>query len=124
MKQSAAKTLGVAALGAAIAAVGAGAANAAPSAPGALDASQALGTVTQSLPVENVSQALPGVAGAATQGQRALGAGLEASQPAAGGVLAEGPTAPVGGLLGGVPAGQTLPAKELGVNSLPLGGGA
>ena len=44
MKQSAAKTLGVAALGAAFAAAGAGAANAAPAVP---DATQALGAVTQ-----------------------------------------------------------------------------
>ncbi|MGW0709388.1 ATP-binding protein [Streptomyces sp. NPDC002643] len=130
MKQSAAKTLGVAALGAAIAAAGAGAANAAPSAP-APDASQALGTVTQSLPVEKVSQALPSATGAVTQGQRALGAGLEAAQPATASVLAEGPTSPVGKLLGGLPVGQTaLPTTQglgtngLGVNGLPLGGGA
>ena len=47
MKQSAAKTLGVAALGAAFAAAGAGAANAAPAVP---DSSQALDTVTKTLP--------------------------------------------------------------------------
>ncbi|WP_055714437.1 hypothetical protein [Streptomyces torulosus] len=121
MKQSAAKTLGVAALGAAIAAAGAGAANAAPSVPAAPDASQAVGTVTRSLPVENVSKTLPG-GGAVTQGQRALGAGLESAQPAVANVLAEGPTAPVGGLLGGLPVGKTLPTKGLGVNGLPLGG--
>ncbi|MGJ5833251.1 hypothetical protein [Streptomyces ossamyceticus] len=122
MKQSAAKTLGVAALGAAIAAAGAGAANAAPSMPAAPDASQAVGTVAQSLPVENVSKALPGGAGAVTQGQRALGAGLESAHPAVANVLAEGPTGPGGGLLGGLPAGKTLPTKRLGVNGLPLGG--
>ncbi|MDX2859268.1 ATP-binding protein [Streptomyces scabiei] len=89
MKQSAAKTLGVAVVGAAIAAAGAGAANAAPSAPVAPEASQALGTVTQALPVENVTKALPTAAGALAQGQSALGAGLEAAQPAAANVLAE-----------------------------------
>ncbi|WP_200301947.1 ATP-binding protein [Streptomyces adelaidensis] len=122
MKQSAAKTLGVAVVGAALAAAGAGAANAAPSAPSAPEASQALGTVTQALPVENVSKALPGALGTVTQGQSALGAGLEAAQPAAN-VLAEGPAAPGAGLLGGLPVGKTLPAKGLGVNGLPLGGG-
>ncbi|MCL6734107.1 hypothetical protein [Streptomyces neyagawaensis] len=121
MKQSAAKTLGVAALGAAIAAAGASAANAAPSMPAAPDASQAVGTVTQSLPVEKVSKALPAPGGAVTQGQRALGAGLESMQPATANVLAEGPTAPAGGLLGGLPAGKPLPTKGLGVNGLPLG---
>ncbi|EYT84341.1 hypothetical protein CF54_02110, partial [Streptomyces sp. Tu 6176] len=57
MKQSAVKTLGVAALGAAFAAAGAGAANAAPAAP---DVGQALGTVSKALPTENVTKALPG----------------------------------------------------------------
>jgi hypothetical protein len=122
MKQSAAKTLGVAVVGAAIAAAGAGAAHAAPSAPVAPEASQALGTVTQALPVENVTKALPTAAGALAQGRSALGAGLEAAQPAAANVLAEGPTAPVAGLLGGLPVGKTLPTKGLGVNGLPLGG--
>ena len=60
MKQSAAKTLGVAALGAAFAAAGAGAANAAPARRVLPDASQALGTVTQALPVENVTTGAAG----------------------------------------------------------------
>ncbi|WP_149827744.1 ATP-binding protein [Streptomyces tailanensis] len=118
MKQSAAKTLGVAALGVAFAAAGAGAANAAPGVPGAPDPSQALGTVSQALPLDNVSQTLPGATGTVDQGQRALGAGLEAAHPA----VAEGPAAPVGGLLGGIPVGQTLPTEGLGANGLPLGG--
>jgi hypothetical protein len=90
MKQSAAKTLGVAALGAAFAAVGAGAANAAPAVP---DATQALDVV---------------------------GTGLAAAQPAAERVLAQGPTAPVKGLLGGLPL-QGLPTHGLPVNGIPLG---
>ncbi|MGC3002898.1 hypothetical protein ACPF8X_32155, partial [Streptomyces sp. G35A] len=57
MKQSAAKTLGVAALGAAFAAVGAGAAQAAPAVP---DAGPVLGTVTGAVPAQNLSGALPG----------------------------------------------------------------
>ncbi|MGW0840431.1 ATP-binding protein [Streptomyces sp. NPDC002787] len=120
MKQSAAKTLGVAVVGAAIAAAGAGAANAAPSAP---DAAQAVGTAAHALPVENVSQTLPPASGAVTEGQRALGAGLEAVQPTVTDPLAGDPTAPATGLLGGLPTGKTLPAKgDLGVNGLPLGG--
>ncbi|MCH5677538.1 ATP-binding protein [Streptomyces gilvus] len=92
MKQSAAKTLGVAALGAAFAAVGAGAANAAPALP---DTSGALDTVTRTLPTENVSKALPGAGEA---------------------------VAPVAGLLGGLPVGQTgLPTHGLAMNGLPLG---
>lgn len=56
MKQSAVKTLGVAALGAAFAAAGAGAASAAPALP---DAGSALNTVTGTLPAEKVAQVLP-----------------------------------------------------------------
>lgn len=59
MKQSAVKTLGVAALGAAFAAAGAGAASAAPALP---DAGSALDTVTSTLPAEQVAQVLPPVA--------------------------------------------------------------
>ena len=120
MKQSAAKTLGVAALGAAFAAAGAGAANAAPAVP---DASQALGTVSQGLPTENLTKALPGAGEALAQAQPALGAGLAAAQPAAQRVRADGPTAPVAGLLGGLPIGKVLPGggAGTGVNGLPLG---
>lgn len=115
MKQAAAKTLGVAALGAAIAATGAGAANAA--AP-ALPDSQALDTVTKSLPSENVARTLPALEGATAQGQTALGTALETAQPAVSQVLAKGPTAPVAQLLGGLPVGSI---QGLGVNGLPLG---
>jgi hypothetical protein len=117
MKQSAAKTLGVAALGAAFAAVGAGAANAAPAAP---DAGQALDTVTRTLPAENVSKALPGAGEALTQAQPALAAGMSAAQPVAEQMLAEGPTKPVAGLLGGLPL-KGLPTHGLPVNGIPLG---
>ncbi|MGW2957335.1 ATP-binding protein [Streptomyces sp. NPDC001220] len=118
MKQSAAKTLGVAALGAAFAAVGAGAANAAPAVP---DSSQALDTVTKTLPAENVSKALPGAGEAVAQGQTALAAGLAAAQPAAEQLLAGGgPTKPVAGLLGGLPI-QGMPTHGLPVNGIPIG---
>ncbi|MFJ6724404.1 ATP-binding protein [Streptomyces sp. NPDC091281] len=116
MKQSAAKTLGVAALGAAFAAAGAAAANAAPAVP---DATQALGGVTKALPAEGLTESLP--AGAVLkQAQPALGAGLEAVAPVAQNALAQGPTAPVAGLLGGLPL-KGLPTKGLPVNGIPLG---
>ncbi|MER6328640.1 ATP-binding protein [Streptomyces sp. NPDC014983] len=102
MKQSAAKTLGVAALGAAFAAVGAGAAHAAPAAP---DATQ-------------VAKALPGAVQGLTQEHGAVASGVAAAQPAVQRVLAQGPT----GLLGGLPLGSTgLPTNGMGVNGLPLG---
>ncbi|MFF8473360.1 MULTISPECIES: ATP-binding protein [unclassified Streptomyces] len=110
MKQSAAKTLGVAALGAAFAAVGAGAAEAAPAAP---VAPQALDSVTTALPAQNVGQAL-------AQGQGALGTGGTTAQPVVGNVLAGGPTAPLAGLLGGLPL-QSMPTQGVAVNGLPIG---
>ncbi|MFE2043447.1 ATP-binding protein [Streptomyces sp. NPDC059477] len=118
MKQSAAKTLGVAALGAAFAATGAGAANAAPAA--LPDATQALDTVTRTLPAENIAQVLPGAGEALHQGQNALGTGLAAAQPAAQSVLAKGPTQPAAGLLGGLPV-KGLPTHGLPLNGIPLG---
>ncbi|MEU0049788.1 ATP-binding protein [Streptomyces sp. NPDC006184] len=127
MKQSAAKTLGVAALGAAVAAVGAGAANAAPVTP---DAGQTLNTVTKALPPEQVVDALPdsgamkvlkpvakrGVAAALP----VVGKGLAAAQPVAESTLSKGPAGPVGGLLGGLPL-KGLPTHGLPVNGIPLG---
>ncbi|MEU6664395.1 ATP-binding protein [Streptomyces sp. NPDC046727] len=119
MKQSAAKTLGVAALGAAIAAVGAGTADAAPAGPGA---AQALDTVTKTLPGENVGRAVPVATQALVQGQGVVGAGLAAVQPSVAKALAEGPTAPAAGLLGGMPVQNTgLPMHGTGVNGIPLG---
>lgn len=49
-----------------------------------------------------------------------VGAGLTAVQPVAQQLLAEGPTAPVAGLLGGLPL-QGLPTHGLPVNGIPLG---
>ncbi|MBQ1093991.1 ATP-binding protein [Streptomyces sp. B93] len=119
MKQSAAKSLGVAALGAAFAAAGAGAANAAPDLAGV--SNQALDTVTRTLPAENVERAVPGSSQALAQGQRVLGTGITAAQPAVQQLLAEGPTGPAAALLGGLPT-QGLPVKGTPVNGLPLGG--
>jgi len=117
MKQSAVKTLGVAALGAAFAATGAGAANAAPAVP---DATGTLGSVTGALPAQNVSQALPGAQAAVAQGKPALERGLSSVQPSAR-ALADGPSAPVAGLLGGMPVQSSLPTHGLPVNGVPLG---
>ncbi|MEU7379086.1 MULTISPECIES: ATP-binding protein [unclassified Streptomyces] len=120
MKQSAAKSLGVVALGAAFAAfaaVGAGAANAAPAVP---DAGQALGTVGKALPTENVTKSLPGAGQALDQAKPAMQSGLAAAQPAAQGLLQNGPAKPVAGLLGGLPV-QGLPTHGLPLNGLPLG---
>ncbi|GAB2867702.1 hypothetical protein GCM10027074_39110 [Streptomyces deserti] len=121
MKQSAAKTLGVAALGAAFAAAGAGAANAAPALP---DAGQTLETVNKTLPAEQAAQVLPGAGGVLEQGQHAAAPALETAQPIAQQLgeqqLPQGPTEPVAGLLGGMPV-QGVPAQGTPVNGIPLG---
>ncbi|WP_274561591.1 ATP-binding protein [Streptomyces spiramyceticus] len=74
MKQSAAKTLGVAALGAAFAAAAAGSATAAPAVP---DAPSALNTMTSTVPVGTATALLPpGAAEGLAAGQEGLGRGL------------------------------------------------
>ncbi|MGW2030342.1 MULTISPECIES: ATP-binding protein [Streptomyces] len=127
MKQSAAKTLGVAALGAAFAAAGAGVADAAPVSP---DAGQALNTVTKTLPPEQVVEALPDsgavktVKPVAKRGVAAalpvVGKGAATAQPVVGNVLAERPAKPVPGLLGGLPV-QGLPTHGVPINGIPVG---
>ncbi|GGQ05167.1 ATP-binding protein [Streptomyces mutabilis] len=117
MKQSAAKTLGVAALGAAFAAAGAGAATAAPELP---DATKTVDSVAQTLPADAVSQVAPGVGNVVEQGRHLSSAGLTSAPPFVEKVveqqLADTPAKPVAGLLGG------LPAQGLPVNGIPLGG--
>ncbi|MFC9703724.1 hypothetical protein ACFVID_25300 [Streptomyces sp. NPDC127132] len=122
MKQSAAKKLGVAALGAAFAAAAAGTASAAPSLPVGADA---LGTVTQAVPLGDGLTTLPDGAGESlAAGQGALGQGVDqgvktlpaaagtATQnlplDAAAGGLGATPLGPVVGLLGGLPVGGAL----------------
>ncbi|MER5207191.1 hypothetical protein [Streptomyces sp. NPDC002825] len=120
MKQSAAKKLGVAALGVAFAAAGAGTASAAPL---PLDA-DALGTVTSAVPLGDGLTTLPdGASESLGAGQGALGQGVDQgvkTLPAAAGQATQnlpldaaagglGAT-PVGGLLGGLP-----------LNGLPIG---
>ncbi|MGP3773892.1 ATP-binding protein [Streptomyces sp. SDT5-1] len=105
MKQSA-KTLGVAALGVAFAAAGAGAANAAPAAPAATDA---LGTVTSAVPLENVTSSLPAGTESLAGAQTAVSNGLNTATPvvdqAAKGALSGDGGDAVSGLLGGLPVG-------------------
>ncbi|WP_030218003.1 hypothetical protein [Streptomyces bikiniensis] len=125
MKQSA-KKLGVAALGAAFAAAAAGTASAAPVAPAAPDA---LGLVSQTVPLGDGLGELPADAAEGLHvGQGVLGQGLDQATrtlPAAAGQVTQnlpldaaagglGAT-PLGGLLGG------LPLNGLPLNGLPLG---
>jgi hypothetical protein len=128
MKQSAAKTLGVAALGAAFAVAGAGAANAATVAP---DVTPALDTVSHTLPANGVAKTLPRAGEVLGQGQGAVGRTLEAAEPAAQRALPGGQdgTESLGGLLGGLPVQglttqglttQGLTAQGLPVNGIPL----
>ncbi|MET7861187.1 hypothetical protein ABZS81_29110 [Streptomyces sp. NPDC005318] len=105
MKQSAARTLGVAALGAAFAAAAAGTASATAlpvdAATAALPiAGSALGTATQTLPVQDTAAKL-------------LGSGQTK--------VVNDATAPVKGLLGGLPAGGVT-TSGMSTNGLPLGG--
>ncbi|MFI6939502.1 ATP-binding protein [Streptomyces sp. NPDC050418] len=107
MKQSA-KVLGVAALGAAFAAAGASTASAAPALP---DPTQAVGSLTQGLPVAGLAGNLPGATEAMGAGQNAVTGGLSAAQPAVGKTL-PADADPVSGLLGGLPTGG-LPTGAL-----------
>ncbi|MGW8885043.1 hypothetical protein [Streptomyces sp. NPDC055749] len=102
MKQSAARTLGVAALGAAFAAAAAGSASAATALP--VDSATAAGATGAATALDAVSHTLPTVqdaAGDLLNGQESIGGDV---------------TAPVTGLLGG------LPTKGVSANGLPLGG--
>ncbi|MEU3916783.1 ATP-binding protein [Streptomyces sp. NPDC029004] len=113
MKQSAAKTLGVAALGAAFAAAAAGTATAAPALP---DSALPLDTVTSVAPVQEALTQLPAGAPESLPGT---------VQGAATKVLPNGGAAdPVGGLLGGLPVGAAtsgLPTGALPTSGLPTG---
>ncbi|WP_406725855.1 ATP-binding protein [Streptomyces sp. GD-15H] len=120
MKQSAAKTLGVAVLGAAFAAAGAGAATAVPAAPAVPNAGAALDTVTQSLPAEGVSRVAPGADRALQTGQDVAGTGMTTTRPVAEQLTSEGPQERAAALLGGLPT-EGLPTQGVSVNGVPLG---
>jgi hypothetical protein len=114
MKQSAAKTLGVAALGAAFAAAAAGSASAVPALP---DAGAALDAVTSTVPAEVTSQLPAGASEGLTAGRAAVGV-VQQTAPTA---LGAAPTAnPLTGLLGGLPVNGLV--KGLPLGGLPLGG--
>ncbi|WP_328670197.1 ATP-binding protein [Streptomyces sp. NBC_00322] len=121
MKQSAAKTLGVAALGAAFAAAAAGTATAAPALP---DSATSLDTVTSVAPVQEALTQLPAGAPESLAGGTSTLPG--AVQGAASKVLPNADAAdPVGSLLGGLPVGKAtsgLPTSGLPTSSLPTGG--
>ncbi|WP_330173949.1 ATP-binding protein [Streptomyces sp. NBC_01498] len=105
MKHSAAKTLGVAALGAAFAATAAG--NASAATPAVPDAGAALGGVTKTLPTESLTANLPdGTSEGVTAAQSALGSGVgTVSHTAPTALSAVTAANPLTGLLGGLPIG-------------------
>jgi hypothetical protein len=113
MKQSAAKTLGVAALGAAFAAAGAGVASAAPG-PAPPDTGQALDKASQALAAQDASQAQPGEGAVVGKEQRTAGADRAPEQPATAPL-----TKPVNKLLGGLPVnGPSTDSLKVGGSSL------
>ncbi|MEV8568358.1 ATP-binding protein [Streptomyces sp. NPDC051322] len=118
MKQSAAKTLGVAVVGAAFAAVAAGSASAATVPAAAPNVSGALDSVAEALPVQVGPAQLPLGAGKSVDaGRTALGSESASLPNALAGTLSKGLPlnggANPGGLLGGLPSGS------LSGNSLP-----
>jgi hypothetical protein len=96
MNRSAAKTLGVAVLGAAFAATAAGAASAAP----LPDTGAALDTVNK-LPVDQVAKELPHAPQDTLTATRAAGSAVNQTAPQV--LRAAGTANPLGGLLGGLP---------------------
>ncbi|MDT9688801.1 hypothetical protein Q5762_10605 [Streptomyces sp. P9(2023)] len=121
MKQSAAKTLGVAALGAAFAAAAAGTATAAPALP---SADGALGMVTSVAPLgDGLTQLPDGAAESLLSGEASVDQGVKTLPAAAGTALEQAPldsatgalgNTPVGGLLGGLPVGGLAGGLPLG----------
>ncbi|MFJ3701058.1 MULTISPECIES: hypothetical protein [Streptomyces] len=98
MKQSAVRTLGVAALGAAFAAAGAGSASAV-----AVPVDSLAGALPANVALDSVTDALPAV-------QKAAGGLLDQQQQRGGGDL----SAPGTNLLGGLPAGGLTGALPIG----------
>ncbi|MCX4724292.1 ATP-binding protein [Streptomyces sp. NPDC090052] len=100
MKQSAAKTLGVAVLGAAFAATAAGTASASV-VPVTPDVTGTLGSVTSTLPLDQVTSKIPAGKGNSVQsGQHTVGGAKRALQGSSGNK----------GLLGGLPTGTVTDA--------------
>ncbi|MFI9648575.1 ATP-binding protein [Streptomyces sp. NPDC052040] len=112
MKQSAARTLGVAALGAAFAAAGAGVASAAP----AVQDITGPDAVAHAVPLGKVTGTVPGAGQVLGRGQHALGTAV----PTVGKAAAHGPAAPVGRLLGGLPVSSSPTTRDVPLNGIPL----
>ncbi|MCM2389310.1 ATP-binding protein [Streptomyces albipurpureus] len=122
MKQSAAKSLGVVALGAALTAVAAGTAAAEPAA--FPDSATSLDTVGKVVPVHEAIAQLPAGAEVLAGGQAALiqsTATLPGTLQGAGQrvLAADAPKDVVGSLIGGLPVGQLT--KALPTGGLPVG---
>ncbi|MGW6744725.1 ATP-binding protein [Streptomyces sp. NPDC055025] len=127
MKQSAVKTLGVAALGAAFAATAVGTAAAAPVpvgsgalvGAGAVSALDTVGNAAEQLPLEEVAEELPAPTSDVVEGSRIALGTLRAVTPY---VFGAAQTAnPLKGLLGGLPV-NGLAQGGLPVNGIPIGG--
>ncbi|MFJ2114430.1 MULTISPECIES: ATP-binding protein [unclassified Streptomyces] len=129
MKQSAIKTIGAAALGAAFAAAAAGSASAAPAIPDTGAALDTVGTVVKTLPLESVAEKLPAPATEVVAVGRAAVRTVEQTAPkaakakAAAAPKVDAAKDPIGGLLGGLPInglGKGLGKGGNGLNGLPL----
>jgi len=114
MKQSAAKTLGVAALGVAFAAAGAGAASAAPVVPDVAS----LGPVVSALPLDQLVKTPPATSESVTAAQGALLGGMAAAQPTAEEAARSLTSTDRKDALGAVLDG--LPVNSTGLNGVPL----
>ncbi|MET9373211.1 hypothetical protein ABZX98_03520 [Streptomyces sp. NPDC002992] len=116
MKQSAAKTLGVAALGAAFAAAAAGTAAAAPAAP----TPAALGLVTQTVPLGDGLTELPdGTAESLVGGEAAVDQGVKTLPATAGQAVEHAPLDGATDVLGNTQVGNLLGGLPL--DGLPIG---
>ncbi|GHJ35224.1 ATP-binding protein [Streptomyces sp. TS71-3] len=123
MKQSTVKTLGVAALGAFLAAAGAGAAQAA--APAAREVPQPATSGAREVPPPDPALSLRSLTQRVPRAQNALGNTLRpTTQIATNALEGTGPVRQAGQLVGGLPADQLNKAAALGAlptRALPLG---
>ncbi|RDG36719.1 ATP-binding protein [Streptomyces corynorhini] len=120
MKQSAVKTIGAAALGAAFAATAAGSASAAPSLPDTGATLDTLGVVTQTLPLETVAEKLPAPTSEVVTTGRSVLNGVQKTTQSGPKANAAKAADPLSGLLGGLPV-NGLAKGGNGLNGLPLG---
>ncbi|MFF5564320.1 ATP-binding protein [Streptomyces sp. NPDC012623] len=121
MKQSAVKTIGAAALGAAFAATAAGSASAAPSLPETGAALDTVGVVAQTLPLETVAEKLPAPASEVVATGRSVLNGVQKTTKPGSKAKGAAKADPLKGLLGGLPINGLTSAGGNGLNGLPLG---